>query len=181
VNDRKGKWFPIYSGRKIWPLDFRDEDVDIHDIATGLSRIGRFNGHTTGLYSVAQHSTVGAFFIREDCRMAFLLHDAAEAYLGDVISPVKSLLGDTFDNLESPILATIYRKFGVVLNDEQRAEVKRMDRVMLATEVRDITQHGLHNGELPAPLDVPLKPCKPEEARAAFLLAFNKLYYGGGF
>ena len=81
-----------YLGNRFYPLEPRIDDVDIEDIAHGLAYQCRFNGQTNAFYSVAQHSLIVAALVPEELRFAALLHDAAEAYLGDMVKPLKVLL-----------------------------------------------------------------------------------------
>lgn len=78
-----------WSGKHVNPTDFKKEDVEVRDIAKALSLSNRFNGHTYRPYSVAEHSLVASFMAPEEYRLEALLHDAGEAYIGDVITPVK--------------------------------------------------------------------------------------------
>jgi len=85
-------WIQTISGRK-FPLAEPDPNqIDIEDIAHALSMLCRFNGHCTQFYSVAEHSMHVSHEISNDLALAGLLHDAAEAYLGDVPSPLKKEL-----------------------------------------------------------------------------------------
>lgn len=109
--DRKGGWKQTYTGRAIWPLDPRPEDLDIRDIAHALSLQCRFAGHTRHHYSVGQHSLMvrdlvnwyaeAAELPAEDMpaddewgstELTALMHDASEAYLIDVPRPLKEHL-----------------------------------------------------------------------------------------
>ncbi len=85
---RRGDWIQVRSGRKFHPLDPRPEDVDINDIAHALSNLCRFTGHCTDFYSVAQHSVIASQIVPPASALAALLHDASEAYMGD-ISPAR--------------------------------------------------------------------------------------------
>ena len=58
VSARKGDWLSTYTGKQFYPLDPREEDVDINDIVHSLSQQARFNGHSVKFYSIAQHSTL---------------------------------------------------------------------------------------------------------------------------
>lgn len=82
------------SGRLIDLLNFKPEDVDIYDIAAHLSKICRFGGASRRFYSVAEHSVLVSRFLPAPLKCAGLLHDAAEAYLGDVTTPLKHLMPD---------------------------------------------------------------------------------------
>lgn len=91
---RQGDWFQSVRGRRIYPLDPRSEDVDVEEIAHALSFVCRFGGHVLGdkPYSVAEHSVYVSRCVAEthpELALVGLLHDAPEAYLGDVIRPLK--------------------------------------------------------------------------------------------
>lgn len=88
--DTKGKIRMCPSGRYVNPLALRADDLDIVDIAHHLSIVNRYTGGTPMPYSVAQHSVwVSHQFKDRDLAFAGLMHDAAEAYLNDIASPVK--------------------------------------------------------------------------------------------
>jgi len=82
------------SGQRVQLLQPQPDSIDIGDIALGLSRQYRFNGHTTTPYTVAQHSVVVSYLVPAEHALQALLHDAAEAYIGDLPSPVKKLCPD---------------------------------------------------------------------------------------
>lgn len=82
-----------YTGKHIDLLDPKPEDIDIHDIAHSLSMQCRYNGHTPEFYSVAQHSLEVSYAVSaKPSALAGLMHDAHEAYAGDIVRPVKSFL-----------------------------------------------------------------------------------------
>lgn len=119
----------------------RPQDINIQDIALALSRICRFGGHLRAdldHYSVAQHSMLVADHCSPRNKAVALLHDAAEAYLGDVISPLKKLLLG-YKMLEHNFNRAIGERFnlGNALN-ELPDEVKHNDLRALATERRDL-------------------------------------------
>ncbi|KKM07785.1 hypothetical protein LCGC14_1730500, partial [marine sediment metagenome] len=106
-----------YSGRKISILYPGVEDINIEDIAHALSLQCRYNGHCNKFYSVAEHSILAArmfkarYGIKFECDFIYtLMHDAAEAYVGDLISPVKSELLP-FIIIETRFLNTIKDRF----------------------------------------------------------------------
>lgn len=76
-----------------------DLDVTIDDIARSLSMIARFNGHVSKFYSVAQHSVLLSRLAPDDLKMAALLHDASEAYLGDIVAPLKEYFRANSNNV----------------------------------------------------------------------------------
>ena len=133
-------------------MDPRPEDIDIVDIAHALSLLCRYNGHCGQFYSVAEHSLrmSDAKELPGDSRWR-LMHDAAEAYLGDIPSPIKAML-PKFTTMENVILEAIGERFG--LGRMNQTYIHAADRVMLATEKRDII---IKNIEWPIYLPEPLK------------------------
>ena len=93
ADNGRGYKITTYSGKPFFPMDPRPEEIRIEDIAHSLSMQCRFNGHTKWFYSVAQHCSIMAEAMMSDgyAEYAFeaLMHDAAEAYIGDLIRPVK--------------------------------------------------------------------------------------------
>ncbi len=134
----RGRWIQTYGGGRFYPQDPQDGEVSIYDIAHSLSQICRFNGHTTSFYSVAQHSIVCSRLANDDEVAYFaLLHDAAEAYVGDMMRPLKwsgQELGRLFREQEAAVERAISQRFGLVWTEELRKEVKRLDDVALAIE-----------------------------------------------
>lgn len=122
-----------YTGRKMWPLDPDPSDIDILDIAHALSNTCRFSGHTKEFYSVAQHSYLVSLLCPEHALWG-LLHDAAEAYLHDISTPVKhapqmAAYRETEDWLRGMILL----KYGI-RNLKEPKEVKDADVMMAVIE-----------------------------------------------
>jgi DNA-directed RNA polymerase subunit H (RpoH/RPB5) len=106
--------------------------INLIDIATGLGNICRFGGQIKPFYSVAQHSCVVMALAPEWLRKEALLHDASEAYLGDVIKPLKHMLGEVYKLLESHLEAVIFKKYG--LNIDHLPQIKEYDRRALEME-----------------------------------------------
>lgn len=101
------------------------EVIDIEDIAHGLSLLCRFGGQIERFYSVAQHSLLVAALAPVELKREALLHDASEAFLGDVIKPLKSLLGLSYKQIEWSFEAVIFEKFGA--DFEKLGQVKEFD------------------------------------------------------
>jgi hypothetical protein len=158
--------------------------VRIEDIAWALSNLCRYTGHCSPFYSVAQHSIMVASLVPSELALAALLHDAAEAYLGDWSSPLKALLRKNavaaahIREVEEGIDSAISRRFGVVLHDPR---VKWADRVAYATEKRDLMPEDpiLDEvfGERPEALDQRVGYWPPRFVRQSFLQAFHD--FGG--
>ena len=112
----------MLSGRRLDLLDPSPLDVEIEDIAHGLARVARWNGQTSGehIFSVAQHSLLVEAVARNirtaippRAALAILLHDSAEYVIGDIISPLKVVLGDSYKGVEARILAAVMIRFGL--------------------------------------------------------------------
>lgn len=131
-------------------LNPKESDVNISIIAQALSRIPRFNGLTgdDGSYPVAQHCVIGADAMYEatgdkELAVRFLLHDAHEAFLGDITRPVQKCLGSDFyrqlESKKSKWDEVIYKKFGLTppSSFEKTDLIHKMDNLMLAYEFRE--------------------------------------------
>jgi uncharacterized protein len=112
----------MLSGRRLDLLDPSPLDVEVDDIAHGLARVARWNGQTQGghIFSVAQHSLLVEALARAKLprldhkgRLAVLLHDAPEYVIGDMISPFKAVIGDSYKAVEKRLLAAIHLRFGL--------------------------------------------------------------------
>jgi 5'-deoxynucleotidase YfbR-like HD superfamily hydrolase len=115
-------WQRMLSGRRLDLLDPSPLDVEIDDIAHGLARVARWNGQTKGahIFSVAQHVLLVEALARAKrprrvarARLAVLLHDAPEYVVGDMISPFKAVIGDSYKAVEHRLLAAIHLRFGL--------------------------------------------------------------------
>lgn len=177
-SNRVGLWFPMTaSGRRFWPLDPRPQDFCIEDIVHSLSNIVRFNGHAQRQLTVAQHSVFVSEQVPGDCAFLGLLHDAPEAYTGDMISPLKAVLGSAFTDMEDRIWRAIAKRFDIDEQVEAWRAVKEADRRAVATESRD---QYIFGGVL---FDTPVRPYAATisevwshgEARERFLRRFEEL------
>jgi len=164
------------SGRNVSLLSPSAGQIVIGDIAHGLAHQCRFNGQTNKFYSVAQHSVLVASVLPKELKLAGLLHDAAEAYLGDIVQPLKTLLPE-FAAIEERFMQAISTRFSV--SAIHHPEIKRADLVALATERRDLmpmeklewaTLEGI------TPLKQAIRPMAPDEAAKEFLKCFFKLH-----
>src|SRR3982751_5187258 len=132
-------WQRMLSGRRLDLLDPSPLDVEIEDIAHGLARVARWNGQTDGahIFSVAQHTLLVDTVARarspslgKRVRLAILLHDAPEYVIGDMISPFKAVIGDSYKAVEQRLLAAIHLRFGLpaVLPPDVRQLIKSADQ-----------------------------------------------------
>ena len=122
-----------FSGRLINLYDPQPDDIDLIDIAHHLSHICRFGGATRVFYSVAEHSVHVAQLVPDSLRAAALLHDASEAYIGDLRTPLKQTL-PSYQYVEQLITSAIMRRFDLDVRASDQQVIKHADLVMLATE-----------------------------------------------
>ncbi len=166
-------WIQTYGGQQFRPLEPRAEDLDIHDIAHSLSLLCRFNGHCKQFYSVAEHSVRVADVLAPKLALWGLLHDAAEAYLGDLARPVKQN-APFFEAAETRLLEVIAQGFN--LSWPMPMAVRQADDLLLATEARDLMapppQSWNHSQQ---PMAEQICPVSPAQAEALFLKRFNQL------
>lgn len=154
----------------------KPEQITIEDIAGALSKVCRFGGQCEKFYSVAEHS-YHCSKIAKASPLALLLHDAAEAYTGDIVKPLKNMLPE-FSVIESRIEAVIAAKFGV---DFEQPEVKEIDMAMLIAERRSLFSAdavkwtGEDNVRR---LDVWFSVWEPKQAEKMFLNQFQQLTGG---
>ena len=115
-------WQRMLSGRRLDLLDPSPLDIEIEDIAHGLARVARWNGQTRGahIFSVAQHALLVECIARQrepnldrTLRRAVLLHDAPEYVIGDMITPFKAVIGDSYHAVEGRLHAAIRLRFGL--------------------------------------------------------------------
>ncbi len=137
------------SKKKFYPLSPNPDDIDITDIAHALSMIARANGHFPSFHSVAQHSiecaneAVKRGLSARIC-LACLLHDAAEAYMSDVTTPVKEKL-DAYRKNEENLINMIYQKYIGKLTDEEKEIVHTIDKDLLYHEFYHYMQIELNS------------------------------------
>ena len=173
-----------FSGLRFSPLEPDPSAIEIADIAHGLAHHCRFGGHAATYYSVGQHSCVVADAVRErgadrDTVLHALLHDASEAYLGDLPHPVKhrSEFGRLYREIEEPLQAAILARFG--LATPAPPLVKEVDRAALAAE-RAVLMRAADDAWWPeldgvAPLEVEIVPWAPHQSKTEFLARFESL------
>ncbi len=176
-----GPYIQTSSGRWVNPFDLDPSQLDAGDIARALANQCRFGGHCRVFYSVAQHSEIVTELVEQrggDAEDVFaaLMHDATEAYLGDMPHPLKhrSALGAAFRAAEDHLEQAIRERFRIMPGVP---EIKRVDRSLLATERRAFSAETWHWPELEGvePLDMELTAWPPDEAARAFARRYAEL------
>jgi 5'-deoxynucleotidase YfbR-like HD superfamily hydrolase len=188
-------WQRMLSGRRLDLLDPSPLDIEIADIAHGLARVARWNGQTSGahIFSVAQHTLLVEAVMRAHTpridarlRLAALLHDAPEYVIGDMISPFKAVLGDSYKAVERRLLAAIHIRFGLPaeLSTDIERQIKDADRgaaYLEATELAGFTEaeakrlFGRDPGLPPTVRQEYLTPWSAAKAEKRFLARFKSL------
>jgi uncharacterized protein len=176
-----GPYLQTVSGRWVNPFDPDPDQLDAGDIARALANQCRFGGHSRVFYSVAQHSVIVSELVEQrggDAEDVFaaLMHDASEAYLGDMPHPIKhrSPLGAAFKAAEDHLEAALRERFRIKADVP---EIKRADRALLATERRAFSAEDWHWPELEGvePLELELTALAPEAAARAFAERYAEL------
>lgn len=205
----RGPSIHTYTGGRFYVLRPCHEEVELEDIAHSLANLCRYNGHTKHFYSVAQHSVYVSQVLLDwtgDRKLALLglLHDAAEAYMGDVTRPLKAALDErapgVLRKVEDRIQEAILERFALgrapaeivsgtyqdmVWETAGAAWVKQADNVVLAAEMRDLlgapkSNVGKWGGDLPEPHPgMKVRPWSPtlaaEEYQAYFQIFWRAI------
>ena len=183
TDTRRGPWLATYpTGTPFYPADPRVEDIHIEDIAQALSHICRYGGHVPTHYSGAQHSVLVSLLCereagRPEARWG-LLHDAAEAYLGDLIWPLKQVpeLAAPFARLEERILRLVAERFD--LEWPMPEAVKWADLSIRAAEARDLLgdPEWARKDYYPPAANAEVKPWISGLARHKFQLRWEEVW-----
>jgi 5'-deoxynucleotidase YfbR-like HD superfamily hydrolase len=188
-------WQRMLSGRRLDLIDPSPLDIEIADIAHGLARVARWNGQTSGahIFSVAQHTLLVEAVMRtknpdiaDRLRLAALLHDAPEYVIGDMISPFKAVLGESYKSVEKRLLAAIHIRFSLPaeLAPEIERQIKAADRgaaYLEATVLAGFSEaeakrlFGRDPGLPDATKQDYLTPWNAAKAEKQFLTRFNAL------
>jgi 5'-deoxynucleotidase YfbR-like HD superfamily hydrolase len=181
------------SGRTLSLSDPDPKDVSIRDIACGLSRINRFSGATMLPVNVADHSLNVVRFLSQrkapdEIQMLGLLHDAHEAYLGDITSPVRREIAahvtfDVVQRIAERLDQAIFKAFGIwhAASLGAHAWVRTADDAVFAAEWRDLIHPRCSSAAAAgdaAPF--PIKPRSPDKAEEDFLKTFEQLRFRMG-
>lgn len=168
-------------------IDFMRPDpneIIIEDIAVGLSNVCRYAGQSDCHYSVAQHSVYIARMLPQEYELAGLMHDAAEAYMGDATSPLKKVLGASWKDIEDRLMQCIAERFGFQYPVPACVmDVDSRFRIPEARSVLHIIRYDLWGWNLDATDECPLlsrqriSGWKPKTAKMIFLDEFNHIKF----
>lgn len=174
----KGDWMQTYTGHAFYPFNPTADSIDIQDIAHALAMTCRYGGHCKQFYSVAQHSVLVASKAPPHLALRALMHDAPEAYTGDMIRPIKKhpemvAFGWVEEIVERAICAKFDLPFPIM-----HLTIKRLDNRILIDERDQVMSVAPQAWDVEGEqLGVVIEPWSPEVARWKFLDAFE-LYRG---
>ncbi|MBI4800335.1 MAG: phosphohydrolase [Desulfarculus sp.] len=173
MSGQRGPWNQVHSGRAFYPLDPRPEDVDLGDIAHALANLCRYNGHSRRFYSVAEHSVHVSRALPPGLALWGLLHDAAEAYLGDFTRPLKQAVPE-IKTVEDLVLKAVAMRLG--LGWPCPPEIKQADLAMLAAEAHQVMAVPPRDWWLPEPpLAATVEFWPPAKAESMFRLRYLEI------
>lgn len=179
---RKGSWMQTHTGVSFYPLDPRAADINIEDVAHGLAMCCRYAGQCARYYSVAEHCVLVSRYVLKRWAREGLLHDLSEAYLGDMIRPLKHTPEmEPFRTAEAAIEHCAADAFALNTSSDCRANVKHIDDRILIDEINQL-QHTpgaylqrMDTRNTPA-LGIKLKCWSPARAKRRFLARFAELF-----
>ena len=170
-----------YTGRRFWPLNLDPKQINALDICHALSQQCRFTGHTRNFYSVAEHSCRVHDTLEPKYKLCGLLHDATEAFLIDLPTPLKETQDlEVFKEVESILWTAICEKFELDPDPNMEREIKKADKILFLTEIRDlmpikggIIEQYSANGY--KPLEARIVSWTPAQAKFAMIDRLEKL------
>lgn len=172
----RGNWMRTVSGGRFYPADPRPEDFFICDISCGLAHECRYGNQLRNWYDVAQHSVLVASILPQELKFQGLMHDAPEAYIGDMTRPNKLELPD-YRRLEDRVWRAIATRFGLPFDLDPR--VKEADDAVLMAERNHLFPDDKDIWTIKAkPASVVIQDIDYRESERLFLEAFHQLTNG---
>lgn len=171
----KGEFMQTFSGEPFYPLSATEDDIQIVDIAHALGMVCRYAGHVRKFYSVAEHCVLLSHTVDPEHALWALLHDAAEAYVGDMVRPLKHHM-PAYQAAEDRLIEVISTKFG--LPGEMPRQVHEHDTRIVLDEKEQLMAPsrepwGLLEGF--TPLGVTIAAWDPHKAGEEYLARFHSL------
>lgn len=191
--DKKRAWQRMLSGRRLDLLDPSPLDIEVEDIAHGLARVARWNGQTQGdhAYSVAQHSLLVLEIQQQispnlsiERQLLALLHDAPEYVVGDMVSPVKAVMGGDYRDIEARLQRAIHIRYSLPadITALEKKAIKQADTIAAYFEATLLAGFSDEEARLYfgrpqgiSPDGLPLSPWPVALAQKNFLKKFNLL------
>ncbi len=165
-----------YTGRNLDLLNPDPKEIDIQDIAHHLAKLDRYNGAGHYHYSVGQHSLLVADALPKEYKLQGLLHDATEAYLGDVVSPLKKLLPD-YRKIEQGVMAAVCKRYDITF--PRPNIIKRADQAVMAAEMLQVVKWPdlpKKQGLPEPPKGMKIEPMGWKAVREVFIQRFKELH-----
>ena len=175
--NRKKDWILTWTGQEVNPFNMTVDQIDIRDIARALSMQCRYNGHISDFYSVAEHSILISYALERDeyslnTQKHGLLHDASEAYIGDIPTPIKAQLS-TVKLCENEIHKLVAEKFNI----EDSPIVHEYDKRIISDERSAFIPLAESHWEWPyKKLNVLPVGMSPRTAEKNFLIRYCELF-----
>lgn len=176
--ERRGDWMQTYSGKQFFALDPLPEDIEIIDIASGLSKATRYGGQCLRFYSVAEHCCHICDAAPEAKKLEALMHDASEAYLADIPRPIKGSLSN-YAEIEHGLMTVIAEKYGFAWPVSKA--VKSLDNGILLDEfAQNMAPAPVPWSQWTDPaLNCRLQFWNPYQAMIEFVTRFFRYWKGG--
>ena len=184
-------WQRMLSGRRLDLAQPSPMDIEIEDIAHGLARVARWNGQTRGAHalSVAEHSVLVEQITRTltpglgpEGWLTALLHDSPEYVIGDMISPFKAILGESYKGVEARLQEAIHLRFGLkaITPAPLKKVIKKADNICAWFEAVQLAGFSRAEadgffGKPPENLHLELTALPPVQAQAAFLKRYGEI------
>lgn len=180
--ERVGTWMQTFTGGRFYPLDPRASEIQLADVAHGLAMTCRYGGHTRRFYSVAEHAVLVSLHVAPEYAREGLMHDSSEAYIGDMIRPLKHQPQmEEFRRAEHAIEVAVRERFGLSTDPAAWAAVKEIDDRILVDEIGELMSDPpayWSRHESVAPLGAVITGLPPDLAELMFVHRFAELFPG---
>ena len=174
LEETRFDYLSLNNGKRISILEPEQDTMDIITIANSLSNLCRFMGQVNDFYSVAQHSVMVSHLVPTQHAYAGLMHDATEAFCGDLVKPIKQKLPE-YSVIEERMWNALRQRYNLPMALPSSVHVA--DRIMVKTESRDLQTGDIWKSWYPdfQPLPFPIIPLLPKDAFTLFLARHAEL------